>query len=64
MTTYTKLEQQLQAFAAIYLSFIGLGTHLFVKVPRPDDSEGSFWFSSQAAICNYQSNPQRLSQSR
>jgi len=33
----------------------GLGTHLFVKVPRPGDSEVTFWPSSQAATC-YQFN--------
>jgi len=32
-------------------------THLFVKVSRPGDSEGNyFWSSSQAATCYYQSN--------
>jgi len=35
--------------------FQGLDTHLFVKVPRPGDSEGTFWSSSQAATCYYQS---------
>jgi len=42
---------------------LGLGTHLFVKVPRPGDSEGTFSVfesscrsSSQAATCYYQSN--------
>jgi len=34
-----------------------LGTHLFVKVPRPGDSKvTSLQFSSQAATCYYQSN--------
>jgi len=28
---------------------LGLGTHLFVKVPRPGDSEVTFRSSSQAA---------------
>jgi len=38
---------------------LGLGTRLFVKVPRPGDSEwtfSSFRFSSQAATSYYQSN--------
>jgi len=35
---------------------LSLGPHLFVKVPRPGDSEVSFRSSSQAAICYYQSN--------
>jgi len=40
----------------------GLGTHLFVKVPRPGDSKGtgSFWFSRQAATCYYQSNHSKV----
>jgi len=38
----------------------GLGTHLFVKVPRPGDSEGLFRSSSQAAICYYQSNHSKV----
>jgi len=25
-----------------FFKILGLGTHLFVKVPRPEDSEGSF----------------------
>jgi len=32
---------------------LGLGTHLFVKVPRPGENEGT---SSQAATCYYHSN--------
>jgi len=36
-------------------SVLGIGTHLFVKIPQPGDSEGSFWSSSQAATCYYQS---------
>jgi len=38
---------------------IGLGTHLFVKVPRPGDSEVTF-SSSQAATCCYQSNHSKV----
>jgi len=34
----------------------GLGTHLFVKEPRPGDSEVTFSVLSQAATCYYQSN--------
>jgi len=34
---------------------LGLGTHLFFKVPRPGNSKGTFWSSSQAATCYYQS---------
>jgi len=32
---------------------VSLGTHLFVKVPRPGDSEVTFFFrsSSRAATC-------------
>jgi len=30
--------------------------HLFVKVPRPRDSEVTLWYSSQAATCYYLSN--------
>jgi len=41
---------------------MGLGTHLFVKVPRPGDSEVSnFRSSSQAATCcYYQSNHSKV----
>jgi len=35
---------------------IGLGTHLFVKVPRLGDSEGTF----SAATCYYQSNHSKV----
>jgi len=35
---------------------LGLGTHLFVKVLRPGDSEVTFLFSSQAVTCYNQSN--------
>jgi len=35
---------------------LGLGPHLFVKIPRPGDSEGTFWSSSLATTCYYQSN--------
>jgi len=35
---------------------LGLGTHLFVKVPQPRDSEVTFQSSSQATTCYYQSN--------
>jgi len=35
---------------------LGLDTHLFVKLPRPGDSEGTFAVSSEAATCYYQSN--------
>jgi len=34
-------------FVFILLLLLGLGTHLFVKVPRPRDSEGTFRSSSQ-----------------
>jgi len=33
-----------------------LDSHLFVKVPRPGDSEVTFSIFSQAATCYYQSN--------
>jgi len=33
---------------------LGLGTHLFVKVRRSGDNEGTFRSSSQAATCYYQ----------
>jgi len=39
---------------------VGLGTHLFVKVPRPGDSEVPFLPSSQAATCYYQSNHSKV----
>jgi len=41
---------------------LGLGTHLFVKVPRPGDSEVTFsvFESSQAATCYYQSNHSKV----
>jgi len=39
---------------------LGKGTHLFVKVPRPGDSEGPFRSSSQAATCYYQSNHSKV----
>jgi len=35
---------------------LGLSTHLFVKVPRPRNSEGTFQSSSEAATYYYQSN--------
>jgi len=39
------------------VEWLGLGTHLFVKViSRPGDSEGPFWPSSQAATCYSQSS--------
>jgi len=44
--------------------YVGLGTHLFVKVPRPGDSEVTFSvFESscrQAATCYYQSNHSKV----
>jgi len=45
---------------ASYLLGLGLGTHLFVKVPRPGDSEGTFSVFSQAATCYYQSNHSKV----
>jgi len=39
---------------------IGLGTHLFVKVPRPGDSEVPFQSSSQAGTYYYQSNHSKV----
>jgi len=42
-------------------SVIGIGTHLFVKVPRPRYSEGTFFrSSSRAATCYYQSNQSKV----
>jgi len=38
---------------------LGLGPHLFVKVPRPGESEVTFRSSSQAATCYYQSKTHR-----
>jgi len=38
----------------------GFGTHLFVKKPRPGDSEVTFWSSSQAATCYYQFNHSKV----
>jgi len=41
--------------------FFRLGTHLFVKVPRPGDSEVTFsGLPSQAATCYYQSNHSKV----
>jgi len=40
-------------------NLLGLGTHLFVKVRRPGDSE-AFRSSSQAATCYYQSNHSKI----
>jgi len=40
--------------------FVGLVTHLLVKVPRPGDSEGTFRSSSQAATFYYQSNHSKV----
>jgi len=37
---------------------LGTGTHLFVKVLRTRESEGTF--SSQAATCYYQSNHSKV----
>jgi len=39
----------------------GLGTHLFVNVPRPGDSEGTFLVFGQATTCYYQSNHSKVS---
>jgi len=39
---------------------LGLRTQLFVKVPRPLDSEVTFSVSSQAAICYFQSNHSKV----
>jgi len=39
---------------------LGLGTRLFVKEPRPQDSEGPFRSSSQAATCYYQSSHSKV----
>jgi len=37
-----------------------LGTHLFVKIPWPGDSEKTFSVLSQAGTCYYQSNHSKL----
>jgi len=42
------------------LILTSLGTNLFVKVPRPGDSEGPFRSSSQAATCYYQFNHSKI----
>jgi len=42
------------------LLWLRLGTHLFVKVLRPGDSEVTFWSSSHAATCYYQSNHSKV----
>jgi len=39
---------------------LGLGTHLFVKVPRPGISEVTFSVLSQAVTCYYQSNHSKV----
>jgi len=51
----------LQALPGELSNSIGLGTHLFIKVPRPRDSE-AFRSSSQAATCYYwyQSNQSKV----
>jgi len=33
----------------VFFLWKGLGSHLFVNVPRPGDSKGNFWSSSQAS---------------
>jgi len=40
----------------IALGTLGLGTHLFIKIPRPGDSGRPLRSSSQVAICSYQSD--------
>jgi len=40
----------------ICVRFTGLGSHLFVKIPRQGDSEVIFRSSSQTVTCYYQSN--------
>jgi len=37
-----------------------LGTHLFVKVPRPGDSEGTISVFELTATCYYQSNHSKV----
>jgi len=50
------LQQQIVAVETRLIpSYLEL-VHLFVKIPRPGDSEVIFWSSSQAATCHYQSN--------
>jgi len=39
---------------------LGLGTHLFVKLPRPKDSEVTFSVFEQAVTCYYQSNHSKV----
>jgi len=39
---------------------IAIDIHLFVKVPRPGDSEGPFRSLSKAATCYYQSNHSKV----
>jgi len=39
---------------------LGLDPHLFVKVPRPGDSEVTFAVFDQAATCYYQSNHSKV----
>jgi len=34
--------------------------NLFVKIPRPEDSEGIFYSLCQAATCYYQSNRSKV----
>jgi len=47
-SAHTETSQNLFKVAPSY------GTHLFVKVPRPEDKKGIFL--GQAATCYYQSN--------
>jgi len=39
---------------------LGLVTHLYVKMPRPGDSEVTFSVFDQAATCYYQSNHSKV----
>jgi len=38
------------------MDFFSLDIHLFIKIPRPGDSEHYFRSMSQAVTCYYQSN--------
>jgi len=41
-------------------NYLGLGTHLFVKVPRKETANGPFRSLSQAATCYYQFSHSKL----
>jgi len=48
------------SFSVTIFLRLGLGTHLFVKVPRPGENEGNFSVFESSCTCYYLSNHSKV----